>query len=80
VSADLTAAEAPHDTIRRAAKTQQGLIVDLLMALADEMADYPAVLVPNGVSIESQPNRPSPIWTAAYKFALVCLGEVADTP
>jgi hypothetical protein len=75
-----TPAEAPHDTVRRAAKTQGGLVADLMMALADEMADYPAVLVPNGVSIESRPNRPSPIWTAVFRFALVCLGEVADTP
>jgi hypothetical protein len=42
---------------------------DLLMALADEMADYPAVHVPNGVSIESKPNQPSAVWTAAHRFA-----------
>lgn len=51
---------------------------DLIMALADEMADYPAVLVPNGVGIESQPSKPSAVWTAAYLLARDHLGEAAD--
>jgi hypothetical protein len=41
----------------------------LLMALGDEMADYPAVHVPNGIGIESRPNQPSAVWTAAHRVA-----------
>lgn len=76
----------PHDTlrsagflIRRNSQAQQTRLVgDLLMAIADDMADYPAVLVPNGVGIESQPNRPSAIWTAALKLAENMIGPPSD--
>ena len=49
----------------------------LIMAIADEMADCEAVLVPNGVGIEWQPNHPNPIWTSAYLLAVDHLGETA---
>lgn len=75
----MTEPEPPHETLRRAAKTQQGPSSVLLMALADEMADYPAVLVPNGVGLAIQPNRPSAVWTTAYQLALHCLGEERPT-
>lgn len=79
--------ELPADLLRRAGTTIRRVadevgesrhLGDLLMALADEMADYPAVLVPNGVGIESRPNQPSAVWTAAYRFAADRLGEAID--
>lgn len=82
---DTSHPDAPAEVLRRAGQhvrehtvieDQRRHLGDLLMALGDEMADYPAVLVPNGVGIESQPNKPSQVWTAAYRFATAYLVEV----
>jgi hypothetical protein len=49
---------------------------DTLRALAADMDDYPAVLLPDGgVGIESRPGQPSALWTAAHDAARCHLGE-----
>lgn len=50
-------------------------LADSWFALADEMADYPAVLVPLGVGIASRPGEPSMLWTHTYSAAVAYLGE-----
>lgn len=52
-------------------------LADSWFALADEMADYPAVRVPLGVGIESRPNEPSNLWTHTYNAAVEYLGEAS---
>lgn len=72
-SSPQTLLNSPHATVRSAARLRPDRERDLLKAIADEMADHPAVWVPNGVSILSQPNKPSPVWTAACRLALAVL-------
>ncbi len=50
-------------------------LADAWFALADEMADYPAVRVPLGIGIESRPGEPSNLWTHTYNAAVEYLGE-----
>lgn len=53
-------------------------VADSWLALADEMADYPAVRVPLGVGIASRPDEPSSVWTHTHSAALAYLGEAPD--
>jgi hypothetical protein len=50
-------------------------VADSWFALADEMADYPAVHVPLGIGIASRPEQPSTVWTHTYNAAVAYLGE-----
>lgn len=50
-------------------------LADSWLALAAEMADYPAVLVPLGVGIAYRPGEPSSLWTHTYNAPLEYLRE-----
>ncbi len=50
-------------------------VADSWVALAEEMADYPAVHVPLGIGIASRPEEPSTLWTHTYNAAVAYLGE-----
>lgn len=87
--------ESPADTIRRAAQSMRAALgreedpdstpswlyslADSWDALAAEMADYPAVVLPSGgVGIASRPAEPSLLWTRTFNAACAYLGEGRD--
>jgi hypothetical protein len=51
------------------------ILADLITAIADEMADYPAATVHGGIGIHAYPDQPHPIWTTAHTLATTWRGK-----
>lgn len=55
-------------------------LADSWEAEANDMADYPAVLLSGGVGITYYADEPNPVWTAAYRAANAFLVSAGNAP